>query len=232
MRKYEVAYLAENGDFAEFSRIAPATKAFEDSFAAFARGTLFQTNRGQMAVEDLLPGDMVQTVDDGYQTLMWRGSMMIIPGAAGQAPEMGTLTRIAADALGIARPMPDLVLGPSAKLFNGSSAARTLSRTNGAYIPARDYIDSMSVIELTPPSPVAVYHLGFMDQQRIVANGGEVETQHPGTMHELGLRGDVLKLYLSLFPHLRDFSDVTPMRYPRLRMSDLDLLSEKSGMTA
>ncbi|WP_368184683.1 Hint domain-containing protein [Aestuariibius sp. HNIBRBA575] len=232
MRKYEVAHLANNGDIAEFSRIAPATAAFEESFAAFARGTLFQTNHGQMAIEDILPGDEIQTVDAGFQPLIWRGGMTIIPGAVGQSPDMGTLIRVSADSLGIARPMFDLILGPKARLFNGSHNAQVLSRTDGAYIPARDYIDGNNVIELAPPSPVQVFHLGFAHQHRVVANGVEVETQHPGTLHELGLRGDMLTLYMSLFPHVQQFSDFGALRYPRLRKSDLDMLNELSGVVA
>lgn len=229
MRKYEVLHLQANGDIGEFHRIAPATAAFEDAFAAFARGTLFDTTRGPVAVEDLLPGDSVRTVEDGHRTLLWRGSMTLIPNAAGQRPEMGRLTRLSTDALGLARPMPDLVLGPSARLFNRSRTAQTLARGAGAFVPARDYIDGVSVIELTPPSAVQVYHLGFADQHRLAANGAEVESHHPGRPLDLGLRGDALTLYLSLFPHVGEVADFGPLRYPRLRLADLDAWGQSAA---
>lgn len=223
MRKYEVLHLEPNGDIGDFRRIAPATAAFEQAFASFARGTLISTARGTVAIEDLLPGDQVKTVEDGYQTLLWRGSMTVVPGVAGQRREMGTLTRLAADALGIARPLPDLVLGPCARLFDRSRPAQALSRGEGAYVPARDCIDGVNVIELTPPSPVQIYQLAFRDQQQVVANGVETESHHPGTLHELGLRGEVLRLYVSLFPWVERFDDFGPLRHPRLRMSDIEL---------
>ncbi len=223
MRKYEVLHLEPNGDIGDFSRIAPASPAFEDAFAAFARGTLVATARGPVAVEDLLPGDEVRTVEDGYQTLLWRGAMTVIPGARGQRREMGCLTRFSADSLGIARPMPDLVLGPCARLYNRTRAAQALARGDGAFIPGRDLLDGINVIELSPPTAVEVFHLGFRDHQRLIASGVEVESHHPGTMHELGLRGDLMTLYLSLFPGVRQFADFGPLRHPRLRMSDLDL---------
>ncbi len=229
MRKYEVLYLEQNGDIGEFRRIAPATAAFESAFSAFARGALVATSRGPVAVEDLFPGDEVKTVEDGYQTLLWRGAMTLVPGAAGQRREMGRLSRFSADSLGIARPMPDLILGPSARLYNRTRAAQALARGDGAFVPGRDYLDGINVIELTPPSPVQVYHLAFRDHQRLVANGVEIESHHPGTLHELGARGDILKLYLTFFPHVREFLDFGPMRHPRLRMSDLDLWAQAAN---
>lgn len=224
MRKYEVAYLTPTGDIDEFTRVAPAQSPFEDAFAAFARGTIFATERGPVAVEDILPGDRVRTIEDGFQPLLWRGSTTIVPGATGQSPQMGSLTRIAADSLGVARPMPDLVLGPKARLYHRTEAVQRITRADGAFLPVRDLIDGCNVIELTPMSSVPVYHLGLAGHYRLIACGVELESQHPGTLHDLALRGDALDLYLSLFPHMSGIADFGPPRYPRLRQSDLDML--------
>ncbi len=223
LRKYEVMHLAENGDLESFSRLAPAHPAFEDAFAAFARGTLFETARGRIAIEDLLPGDQVRTLESGFQPVLWRGATTLVADAPGQSRQMGRLTRIAADALGIARPMPDLVLGPTARLFDAGRAAQKLSHGAGAFVPARDHIDGINVIELTPISAVEVFHIGLPQQHRILAHGVELESQHPGSLHMLGLRGEVLRLYLSFFPHIPDFSALPPLRHPRLRLSDMEI---------
>ena len=224
MRKYEVMWTDDRGDIQDLTRVAPAAPAFEDAFAAFARGTLITTDRGQIAVEDLLPGDAVKTVDAGFQPLLWRGSTTVVPNAPGQSPQMGSLTRIAADALGIGRPMPDLVLGPKARTYHRGEAVQRLTRADGAFLPVRDLIDGCNIIELTPMSPVQVFHLGFQAHCRILACGVELESHHPGTLHDLGLRGESLDLYMSLFPHITDFSGFGPARFARLRMSDLELI--------
>ncbi|QQA44905.1 hypothetical protein FHY64_07400 [Pelagovum pacificum] len=224
MRKYEVTWLDRSGDIGELVRVAPAIAAFEDAFSAFARGTLISTAQGPVAVEDLLPGDMVKTVEEGFQPLLWKGSTTIVPNARGQSPQMGRLTRIAADALGVARPMPDLVLGPKARIYHRTEAVQRLTRADGAFVPARDMIDGINLIELTPMSAVPVYHLGFAGHHRLIACGVEIESHHPGTLHELALRGENLGLYMSLFPHFDDFADFGPLRYARLRMSDLEML--------
>ncbi len=225
MRKYEVVHLNRAGDITDFSRIAPAVPAFEDAFAALARGAILPTENGPVAVEDLLPGDRIRTVDHGFQTLVWRGSCALVPNAAGQSRAMGHLTRIAAETFGPSRPAADLVLGPSARLFHRANGIKVLTGDAGAFIPARDFYDGVSVVELTPITAVQVYHLGFKEHQMVTANGVEIESYHPGAVPMLGLKGDMLALFLSLFPQVCELSDFGAPAYARLRLSDLDLFN-------
>ena len=225
MRRIEVVHLSATRQICDFTRIVPAMPAFEDAFAAFARNTLIQSDRGHISVEDLFPGDMIRTVDHGFQPLLWRGMTLLVPQAKGQDVAMGRLTRIAADALGIARPMSDLVLGPRARLAHSAPGVRQLTGQDRAFVPARDFIDGINVMELTPHAPVQVFHLGFATQVRLLAGGVEVESFHPGPTHALGLRGELLALYMSCFPHMADLDAFGPMALPRLRMADLDLIS-------
>jgi hypothetical protein len=225
MRKIEVVCLGSNGQIFDFSRLVPAIPAFEEAFSAFARGALFKTERGLTAIEDLFPGDCVRTVANGFQTLLWRGMTMIVPHAQGQDPTMGRLTRIASDALGIARPVHDLVLGPRARLAHRAPGIRTLTGKEAALIPARDFIDGNNVIDLTPPTAVPVFHLGFASHELVIANGVEVESFHPGPAHAMGLRQDLVELYLSCFPHMPEIAAFGPSVLPRLRLNDLDLFN-------
>ena len=225
MRKVEIVHQSAQfpGDIDDVTRIIPARSTFEDCFSAFARGTLFTTERGAVAVEDLLPGDRIKTVDAGFQPLMWRGSTVLSSTAKGQEHGMGRLTRIAADSLGIARPMPDLVLGPRARLSHRANGIKTLTGSESALVLARDFIDSVNIVELTPPTTVPVYHLGFERHHLLLANGVEVESMHPGLPHTLGLRGEILDLFMSCFPHKRELDDFGPAIMPRLRLQDLDI---------
>lgn len=225
MRKVEIVHQSAThpGDIVDLTRIVPARAAFEDCFAAFARGTLLTTDRGQVAVEDLFPGDRVKTVDAGFQPLQWRGSTVLSSSAKGQDPAMGKLTRIAADSLGIARPMPDLVLGPRARLSHRANGVKRLTGSDAALVAARDFIDGVNIVELTPPTTVQSYHLGFAGHHLLVANGVEVESMHPGLPHLLGLRGEVLDLFMSCFPHKAHMEDFGAPILPRLNLQDLDL---------
>lgn len=223
LRKIEVACLDDRGDIAEFSRLVPALPAFDDAFAAIARGGLIQTDRGTISVEDLLPGDGVRTVDNGFQTLLWKGSTLIHAQAKGQDKTMRRLIRIPADALGIARPSYDLVLGPRARLVHAAPGIRMMTGADRALIPARDFIDDHGFIELAPPVPVPVYHLAFAGHERLAVNGVELESYHPGPLHALGLGQEMQELLLSLFPGRRDLAGFGPQMLPRLRRPDLDL---------
>jgi hypothetical protein len=223
-RKYEITYQSAAGDIVEISRVAPALPTFENAFGALGRGAMVSTDNGPMTVEDLLPGDKVRLANGEYETLLWRGSMVMQPDDPNANSEHSSLTRITTEALGPSRPAPDLVLGPTAHLLHRAAGVRTLTGKRAAFIPARDFVDGSHFIALHPTIPVQLYQLGFARQESLLVNGIEVESLHPGTFFGLGLRGDMLAQYLALFPHKRDFGDFGEMRHPRLRMRDLELL--------
>ena len=225
MRKYEVTYLTSDNDIEEISRIAPAAPPFEEAFAAIGRGAIVQTEMGPVAVEDLLPGDRIKTSSNGVQTLRWRGAMSIVPGARNKRPEMGTMTRLTADALGYSRPGADLILGPAARLLHKAHGMKTLTGSEVAFIPARDFIDGSSIIELKPIAPVHCYQLGFDNHEKISVNGVEIETLHPGLPHTIPMRQDIQMLFMSLFPHKTRLSDFGSLLHPRLNLRDLDLFA-------
>lgn len=223
-RKYEVSYLSERGEIKEFSCMAPALAAFEDAFGALGRGAVVQTEIGPIAVEDLLPGDRVKLADGHFDTLLWRGTIVLQPDIPPTFPDTGGLIRITSDAFGYDRPSPDLVLGPTARLYHTARGIRTLTGSDAAFIPVRDFEDGANIIALRPAGPVRLYQLGFARHQRISVNGIEIESLHPGTAFALGLRGETLAQYLSLFPHKRNLADFGTMQLPRLRLRDLELL--------
>lgn len=223
MRKYEVAHLTPTYEIEEFTRIAPAAPVFEDCFAAIGRGAIIQTELGPVAIEDLLPGDKIKTSTNGLQTLRWRGSMTIVPGARNKRPEMGTMTRLTSDALGYGRPGLDLVLGPSARILHKARGVKTLTGSEHAFAPARDFIDGSSIIELRPIAPVHCYQLGFDSHEQLNVNGVEIETLHPGLPHMVQMRSDMQLLFMSLFPHKRNMADFDELHHPRINLRDLDL---------
>ncbi|PJI92501.1 Hint domain-containing protein [Yoonia maricola] len=225
-RKYEVMYLDAQGRFNEFNTIARAHPAFEDAFAALGHSAIVQTQNGHMSVEDVLPGDEIRLSDGSYEVLQWRGRITLGPTPAGVTnAKQPMMTRITGDALGDSRPAQDLVLGPSARLLHRATGIRKVTGADAAFIPAADFIDGNTVLGLQPAAPVSVFQFGFDTQRSLMVNGLEIETLHPGSAFNLGLRGDALREYLSLFPHKRGFEDFGLMHHPRLRMRDLELLS-------
>ncbi|MBT0958170.1 Hint domain-containing protein [Alphaproteobacteria bacterium KMM 3653] len=229
-RTYEVQYLTSNDDVNQFRRVAPATPVFEEAFSAFARGALISTASGLRAVEDLMPGDLVETSDAGPQPLLWVGSMTLYPdmtsrvGAGAGQREPDQMFRITADAFGYDRPAPDLMLGPRARLLYRHSGCRSILNAEAGFAPLRAFCDGTSVIGISPVSPQQVYHLAFARQHCVSANGLEVESFHPGDQPEAMMARDMQRLFLDLFPHLEGFEGFGPMLFPRLTAFELESL--------
>ncbi|OUD10334.1 hypothetical protein BVC71_02155 [Marivivens niveibacter] len=194
MRTYEVAYLTSSGDIETFQRLAPAIPIFETAFSAFARGLVLTTRYGAVAIEDLLPGDEVRDVDGHFHELRWKGAITVVP----QENQTKHLVRITADSLGPMRPSNDIMVGPAARLADGSEKA------------ANDLIDDSGVIDITPMRPTQLFHLVFDRQCAIDAQGIALHSYHPGARHSFGLQGPRLSLFLELFPHIERWSDFGP----------------------
>jgi hypothetical protein len=216
-------WLNPDGTIGETTRIGPATPQFEDAFAALGRGALIATAQGPVAVEDLLPGTLVETAAHGFVPLLWVGAMTIYPDPSGAiASDSPRLIRIAADAFGPDRPGPDLVLGPRARLLYRHARCRDLIGSAEAFAPARAFVDGVSVFEVAPLSPVRVHHLGFRGQVTVLANGVEVESFHPGLQAEALMSPETRELFLGLFPHLAGIDGFGPMPVPRLTAFELE----------
>lgn len=220
-RRYELTWLGENGDIEEQTQIAPALPLFEDAFASFTHGTLIQTTRGPVAVEDLMPGEMLECANGRVATLLWKGAITLVPGAPTLRPEPPKLYRITADAFGLGRPARDLLLGPAARRLVRDPNVRAAIGAEAALVPVAAGADGYSIIEVTPVSPTRVYHLVTEGHQTIMAGGVEVETYHPGQELTLSLSEDLRATYLQLFPHILSLGGFGRVLFPRLSTEDM-----------
>lgn len=224
MRKYEVASLSADGSVRITEHIAPASPAFESAFSAFAHGTMIATPRGPRAIEDLVPGEPVCTSGGRPQQVRWVGRMTLVPSAPVERPEQLRLTRIMADAFGLGHPSPDLILGNGARLLRSPAALREYAMQTDVLTPARAFVDGTQVISVTPPTPVALYHLALPCHAVILAAGLEVESYHPGAALLRDMGHNTRTLFLSLFPHLRSEEAFGPLAYPRASRATLEQL--------
>ncbi|MFM2355546.1 MAG: hypothetical protein RLZZ528_1282 [Pseudomonadota bacterium] len=222
-RRYEVTWLDRNGDIQVSTRLAPATPTFEEAFSAFARGTLIQTDAGLMAVDDLVPGQMIMTAEGRAERLVWVGSMTIYPASA--VPELAptALTRITGDSFGEGRPMPDLLLGPHARiLLRDPRVKSVVEEAEAAYAPARAFVDGDMVIAVQPAAPMPVYHIMLERQGTIRAAGIEVESYHPGPSFGELIDPQLSGLFLALFPQVQSFADFGPIANPRITLAEAE----------
>lgn len=223
-RRYEVFYLDRQGQLRDTTLMAASHAAFEQAFSVIKQGSIVQTEQGHTSVEDVYPGDRVRLDCGTLETVQWRGSITINPFDMAANKAVNELTRITADALGYNRPMPDLVLGHGARILHRAAGIRRLNGKDAAFIPAADFIDGNHTLCLRPMAPMTMYQFGFHGQRSLAVNGVAVETLHPGTAFNLGLRGDSLRAFMALFPHKSSFEDFGLLHIPRLRLRDLELL--------
>ncbi|GAW34365.1 hypothetical protein RA2_01413 [Roseovarius sp. A-2] len=213
-RRYHALWLDRFGAIQETEQDAPATPPFEAAHSAFVRGTLVSTPRGPLAVEDLLPGDKVLSVNNGPLAVHWIGSMTMHPdGAPGPTRK---LTRIMADAFGINRPLSDLMTGPGARLLSRPRHLRDRLGSDHVLTPPHAMADGHGAVCITPRQPVTLYHLCLRRHAVICVNGLQAESYHPGTGLDRALDARQLRQFLSLFPHIRDLRDFGPLAHLRL----------------
>lgn len=212
-RRFEARALDAGGAVVRVARALPAFALLADAFSAFTRGSLVTSVTGPVAIEDLVPGDRIHTSAHGPMPVLWVGATTVPPLDA-QTP----VFRIAADSFGPDRPMPDLLVGPSARLLRPVRSAPG----GRAFVPVADFEDGESVFRLQVTAPTELYHIAFETQVTLRVNGVEVESFHPGP----GLTGrespDLIALLLSFFPGMDDIGDFGRLAHPRLNAGEFD----------
>ncbi len=211
-RSFEIAALRADGSLYIGQDKAPALPLFESAFSAFARGTLIQTGDGQVAIEDLQPGDMISTTSGEPAKLIWIGSSNFVPADAGRRMP---LIRIMADSFGPSRPSSFLTVGPAARILHTPHHLRSEAGNTRMLTPVREFVDGVNVIEVVPPTPVRLFHICLSRHAAIHAGGVEMETFHPGVQATRMVSHTMRDRFLSMFPQISHVSDFGPLAHPR-----------------
>ena len=210
-RRYAVQWLSPNSEIMTHVAVGPSVPVFEQAFCAFARGSLVNTASGNCAVEDLVPGMMVQTPDAGPEQLLRIGSTTILPTASSPDDAAPALYRVADSCFGQSSDMPDLLLGTGARILRNTTGEPSRGRLQNI----EELCDGFSVIKVSPRSPVQVFHLGFASHRLINVNGLTLESFHPGTDTRYLLSDELFSAFLALFPHIRRSADFGPLNHRR-----------------
>ncbi|MCA0919570.1 Hint domain-containing protein [Pseudooceanicola nanhaiensis] len=225
-RRYEIDALDGSGDAVFRELIAPANARFESAFNGFARGTLIATPTGRRAIEDLRPGDLVETEEFGPQPVQWIGHMTLEPGQPLPDPAQARLSRLPLDSHGVGRPSADLLVGPGARLLHRPAVLNTDGEAAQVYTPVSQFTDGETVVEIAPLHPVDMYHLCLPKHATIRAGGLPFESFHPGYALESTMGPNALALFLALFPHIDHPSDFGLLAHPRMSRAQLEALED------
>ncbi|MCA1286860.1 Hint domain-containing protein [Salipiger bermudensis] len=166
----------------------------------FAHGTRIATPRGEVAVEDLRPGDLVRTLDSGDQTLRFVGRRVLSARDLRDMPRLCPM-RIRAGALGQGLPRRDLVVSPQHRLLLRSRIAERMCGTHEVLVAARQLRHLKGITQIGPEG-VAYHHLLFDRHEIVLAEGAPTESLYLGDRAFGGLPEALRDEVLTLFPEL------------------------------
>ena len=168
----------------------------EKVMPCFTPGTLIETARGPLAVEALVPGDLVLTRDNGPQRLRWVGKRALSLADLIVQPRLRPL-RIAAGSLGQGLPLRDLVVSPQHRMLIEGARAEMLFGEPEVLVAAR-HLGAEDLL----PQGVTYIHLLFDAHEIIRAEGAWTESFQPAARMLSEMEAETRAEIEALFPEL------------------------------
>lgn len=163
-----------------------------DTVPCFVAGTGILTPKGEVAVESLQPGDLVETRDDGPQPIRWIGRRQMRAGG-----EMAPIW-IRAGAFGCHR---TLMVSPLHRILVENAYAELFFGEAEVLIAARDLVDGVDV-KICEGGVVEYVHLLFDRHQVLWSNGLPSESFLPGPQTTHCFEAQTVAEIASIFPEL------------------------------
>lgn len=165
----------------------------------FVKGTLITTPSGQIRIEDLRAGDLVETLDQGNQTIRWIG-FQSLPAHGKYAP-----IRIQAGALGNTR---DLLVSPQHRMLLTGWKLELLFDSTEVLATAKSLINDRLIMR-EEGGVVEYYHILFDTHQIIFAEGSPSESFHPGVQamnsYSQATRREIYELFPALMVNISNY---------------------------
>lgn len=177
-------------------------KLHEMGIPCFCAGTKLRTQNGDVAVEDLQVGDLVWTLDHGYQPVRWLGHRALDSIDLAAAPKLRPI-RIQAGALGACVPSADLMVSPQHRVLVRSSIARRMFGSDEVLVSAKHLLEMDGVAQLDVQG-VEYFHVLFDSHEVVVSNGAETESLFTGAEALKSVGEAAREEIFTLFPELRD----------------------------
>lgn len=158
-----------------------ATPSERPSVICFTPGTRLQTEAGEVAIEDLSPGERLLTRDNGTQEVLWTGHRRMSGARLFALPAQRPI-RIRRGAFGLDRPDGELLVSPEHRVLLKGPAAADLWGEPEVLVRAADLVNDRAVTVDNSLRETWYIHLMLPRHEVIWANGLPVETFHPGFM--------------------------------------------------
>ncbi|MCU0905438.1 MAG: Hint domain-containing protein, partial [Tabrizicola sp.] len=180
----------------------------------FTAGTRILTERGLVAVEELQPGEMVVTRDNGAQPLRWVGKRTLSRRELAARPELQPV-RIAMGALGGDGPDRSMLVSPQHRVLIEGARAEMYFGEPEVLVPAKHLVGLADVSRALPAEGVTYVHILFDRHEIVQSDGIWTESFQPAERTLSALDQAARDEVVALFPDLADNAN----GYPAARMS-------------
>ncbi|WP_164657904.1 Hint domain-containing protein [Tropicibacter sp. Alg240-R139] len=160
----------------------------------FTPGTLITTVRGPRLIEDLRPGDLIVTRDNGLQPLRWIGQKTVKASGVNAPIELHRSLLQGATA--------PLLVSPQHRMLWTGSRAQMLFGDSEVLVAAQHLLDNPGARRVEGGN-VTYMHLMLDQHEVIYANGAATESFFPGDTALNALTGQSRDEMFSVFPELR-----------------------------
>ncbi|MEQ9692664.1 Hint domain-containing protein [Shimia sp. SDUM112013] len=172
----------------------------EGSIPCFLSGTLIATKRGEVAVENLRPGDRVVVRDGGFAPIRWIGSFTA--DARGANFEANAPVCIPRSAMGRGVPARDLYISPNHRIFMQDASYEVFFSDREVLIPAKHLIGWKGIRQVSYVPQPEYFHI-LLDQHAIILSDGLLtESFHPAgetfDQFEHETRDEILRMFPEL----------------------------------
>lgn len=170
-------------------------------FPCFASGTLIETESGPLPVENLRPGTLVWTRDNGLKPLLWTGSRKLGALHLATQPNLRPI-RIRAGALGTDTPTRDLLVSPQHRVLVRSRIAQRIFGAAEVLVAAKQLLQLEGIDIATDLQEVEYFHLLFDQHEVIMSDGAETESLYTGPESLKSVGPAARAEIIALFPEL------------------------------
>lgn len=186
------------------------------SVPCFTAGTLIDTPGGKVPVEEIVPGDLVLTRDDGPQPVRWAGARTVA--AQGDFAPI----HIRAGTFGS---HGDVTVSPLHRVLIRDGLAELLFGETEVLVAARDLVNDRTVTR-RPGGDVTYVHIMFDRHQVVFAEGLATESFLPGPQTTSVLEQPVVEELCRVFPELDPLTGAGygPAVRPTLKRYEAELL--------
>lgn len=181
-------------------------------------GTEIDGYHCEIPVEDIRPGDVVQTLDDGYQTVLWAGSRFLSC-CDGVSP-----IHFSAGSIGNTRP---ITVSAHHMFMLSHHAAERLFGVNEIFVEARHLVNGDD-ISYVPAASVEYFQLLFECHQVILVNGIPSASLYVNSRNLRCYDPDHRREWLAALPALHDvyMNQYGPTARLVLRRGDVRMLQK------